>query len=253
MISTKNLTKYLNGSSKYYNLFLSSVANKEGELTGETPIPNQALANKNTSLVITPQAANILKQIHALHLKGQELEFCCTGYVNNNGEYVINNIVVPKTSFLTAKEGEVKFNKLYSHIMHKKSHEEVIDTMNNHLRNYEIENNPKAQKALAILGTTRASEKQGNDRYCPTLSDIANSTFPKGVQLKHEIATGTMVITPENGLEVVAIDYSLDKNNLVHSIGISNIPSCTVKNKNYVISISPQDIAGLYVFPDKTM
>jgi len=267
----------------YHNPYMLKLFKSFKCLETSTPIPNQALPiafnqeNQESKLLFTNRASKMIDYIRQLaynqsttrqeHGKAdRDINFYCTGYVDHNGDYIIDDIIVPSIQYYTGtSKKEINYEKLYLSTHPRSVSQALIDGFNDYITEFNININKQGKKTFAMLGSTRATNKLDNERYAPTLSELSKAVAPGFIQYKCPIATGYLIIPPmnliindnkrilENGsLECTIIDYGYSPNKIAYPKSMHNVTKCQQRHfpdgityTDNSISQSPQNLEGL--------
>lgn len=253
------------------------------QLDSSTPIPNRVLPiafnlnGEECTLFIVGAAVKAFeyiiqlaqKQAVAREKEGKEdraIEFYCTGYIDNNNDIIIDHIGIPGIYYFPGKQKHtVDLRKFFFSKLPKDIHTEVTSNIYEYLQNFNTNDLKYAKKAVAMYGTTKPASKTGNERYCPTLGNIAHAVVPGQVTFDGPIASGVLVLTPQTIsrnhtnskieldkpiIEAVLIDYKQNPTGYAYPQELHNITNCQIEVRDgeldyYPISASPQDTRGL--------
>ena len=244
-------------------------------MSSSMPIPSQSMEiNVNNqgnpaTLYISDDVYQTIRNIAQLQYQvdkiredmnrnGRTINFYCTGYVLDSGDYVITGISVPIVDYIKST-GKYKNQLAYGIATAKipaAFHIESTAPMMDYLKNTVVNNNPYLAKNFAIYGVTksRLSDKD-NLNNCFTLKEVADSIIPE-ISTSRDVASGVLSITPVtenfsttpqgervvetismNSLECLVTHYSKNSDNTVKPLFLEQVTRACTMNSKQSISI----------------
>lgn len=264
------------------NHTFNSIFNKYREYGAgaKTPIPNQAFSpsiksnGQPTSIYFDDYTTTQLQKVRNLaheqtiyreknKQKDRAIEFVCQGYIDNAGDIVIYDIIIPSLEIFAEKN--LTYGDFYQTTIPKEAHINTIAMFHDHLRVSSLRNNDGkiGTHIVSLIGTTRPIIEETEIQNCLRLSELADATIKGDVTLKQPVRTGVLSISPktltkkagegyvltDGSLECAIINYEYNNNGTVKPTNISNVISAyeTINGKitNSLISSSKQPTSDL--------
>lgn len=259
-------------------------------LGATTPVSNQLfspLQNKDSkvsSIIFTEQAYSVLQLIQDLDhkcsvlrtnskLSTRPIRFICYGYLDFDGDIIINHIEVP--IFNLIKNLNIPTNKQIEYLAFGKIPGDL--NTHTHSKHYDYlrskslgKKNPIGSAIVSLVGYTKhPSKKQEPISNCFQLSEIANAVMPD-IPTTDNILSGVLAITPktidatnidskhpvfniqDGSLECAILTYTrsettgTSKPTSIYNITHAQAITSDGKFKDLLISASRQDTDGLY-------
>lgn len=259
---------------------LKLIEAREGALTSNTPIPNQAFSTETTHegkpacIYFNKYASdmlNFLKQVNhratVLREKNGKranpLEFCCYGYRDHNGDIIICDIdsaIIDEIA--NAKDGSVNISKLADYSVTRDTRIDSTARIFEYIRHSGIIPTGIGKEPIALLGLIRPEDTITVQKHTPLLKEMADIVLPGNAKVNTNFSTGLLVVPPSEitrtkdgykaidaSLECMLIEHEITPKNYANPIAITNITKACVSTANgyTVIPIGQnrQNLTGL--------
>ncbi len=258
---------------------LKSIEKRDGALTSNTPIPNQAFPiettkeNKPACIYFTNFACEMIDFLRDIHHKSAvlrdndckrdtQLEFCCYGYRDHNGDIVICDVDSAQVDEIANPDRSVNISKLASYIPTKDTRIDSTARMFEYARHSGILPTGIAKEPVALLGLIRPEDMLTTPKNTPLLKEMADIVIPGNAKVTSNFSTGLLIVPPSEiiktptgyksqgaSLECLLIEHELTSKNYAKPTAITNITKAIANTKNgdFVLSISQnkQNLNGL--------
>lgn len=241
---------------------LQLIKDRDGALTANTPIPNQAFpietSNDGKPACIyfngfASEMLNFLTQVHHRATVYRErhgkratgLEFCCYGYRDHNGDIVICDVDSTSIDEIANHDGSVNISKLASHNPTKDTRIDSTARMFEYIRHSGVVPNGFGKEPVALLGLIRPEDTITVQKYTPLLKEMADVVLPGNAKVPTEFSTGVLIVPPAEmvktkegykqitpSLECALIRHELTNKNYANPVEITNITKAFGKTKN---------------------
>ncbi len=259
---------------------LGAIKDRDGALTANTPIPNQAFPIETShdgrpACIYFDEFAsemlNFLTQVHhraTVYRERNEkratgLEFCCYGYRDHNGDIIICDIDSSSIDEISNHDGSVNIAKLASHTPTRETRIDSTARMFEYVRHSGIIPSGIGKEPVALLGLIRPEDTITVKKYTPLLKEMADVVLPGNAKVTTDFSTGVLVVPPSEmvktkegykqlppSLECALIRHEITNRSYANPVEITNVTKAFGKTKtsgDVVIPMSQnrQNLNGL--------